>query len=191
VSKIIYTDVDATVLDFNLHWEPWLREQGYDFPDDHLHRFNRLTLAFGISDEEESDVVHRYFACEHAYSVPAMKGAAEAMRSLHVCGWRFVAITACPNTAGIAQRRRNNLEAVLGVPFEEVIATGFVSKRAVLSSLEPSVWIEDNYDNALAGHELGFDTYLINHAYNADLPDAGMTRVNDWSEIVERLCTDA
>ncbi|RYD93951.1 MAG: hypothetical protein EOP50_10285 [Sphingobacteriales bacterium] len=51
--------------------------------------------------------------------------------------------------------------------------------------------IEGEVKATFAEASKGLDTYLINHAYNADLPDAGMTRVNDWSEIVERLCTDA
>ncbi len=187
--KTLVTDIDSTVLDFNIPWEEFLRERGVTIPyEGYLQGHCRLTDALGMDEEKELALVSDFFASDHFFNLPAIKGAKEALQSLHSDGWEFIAVTACPNSDGVAEGRKANLERVLEVPFLAVHTTGVGGcKRDILSTLSPTVWVEDHFNNALTGHELGYRTFLINQTHN-NHHDAPMTRVDNWSEIVTMLC---
>ncbi len=183
MTKNLYLDIDSTVLDFNNQWRRWLATQGHDLPC--LYSVARLAEMPGFDEEIERDLVHRFFDSAEAYDIPALKHASEALQSLYKRGWRFVAVTACPLSPGMEERRKANLEATMGVPFEAVHVSGFLGdKRDILSRFEPTVWVEDNYHNAQVGHDLGYLTFLIDYGHNirADMP---FIPVKSWAEISE------
>ncbi len=189
MAKIIYTDVDSTVLDFNSKWEVFVRDKGVHIPyEGFLQGHCRLTDAIGMDEAEEMMLVNEFFASEHFYNLPAVDGAQEALQRLYSEDWRFVAVTACPNGEAVVAGRKGNLERALGVPFVAVHTTGVGGcKRDVLSMFAPTVWVEDHYQNAVTGHELGYRTFLINQTHNRH-HDAPMTRVDTWAEIASQLC---
>jgi phosphoglycolate phosphatase-like HAD superfamily hydrolase len=191
MAKIIYTDVDSTVLDFNAKWEGFVRDRGIAIPHEgFLQGHCRLTDALGIDEAVEMKLVTEFFGSDHFYNLPAVEGAPEALQRLHSEGWRFVAVTACPNGEAVVAGRRGNLERALGVPFDAVHTTGVGGcKRDVLSMFAPTVWVEDHYQNAVTGHELGYRTFLIDQTHNRH-HEALMTRVGNWSEIASQLCME-
>ncbi len=189
MAKIIYTDVDSTVLDFNSKWEVFVRDAGVEIPyPGFLQGHCRLTDALGMDEAEEMRLVGEFFASDHFYDLPAVEGAQEALQRLYSEGWSFVAVTACPSGEAVSAGRKGNLERALGVPFHAVHTTGVGGgKHGVLSMFAPTVWVEDHFHNAVTGHELGYRTFLINQTHNLH-HDAPMARVDTWAEIVEQLC---
>jgi hypothetical protein len=183
MDKIIYTDVDSTVLDFNSKWETFVRDRGVAIPyEGYLQGHCRLTDALGLDEAREMELIAEFFDSEHFYDLPAVKGAQEAVQRLYAAGWRFVAVTACPNGEAVVAGRKGNLERALGIPFLAVHTTGVGGcKRDVLSMFGPTVWVED--------HDLGYRTFLINQTHNRH-NDAPMTRVDTWAEIADQLCTE-
>lgn len=184
----LFVDVDLTVLDFVAKWEPFLVENGVHLPEPgFLKGHCRLTDALGMDVALETELLNKFFDSSAFYDLPAIEGAPEALQALYRHDWRFVAVTACPNGKGVSEARRGNLEAVLGVPFEEVYTTGIGGcKRDILASFTPTVFVEDNFENALIGQELGYQTFLISQKHNLH-HDAPMIRVDHWSEIVDQL----
>ncbi len=190
MEKIIYTDIDLTLLEFNIGFENFLRdERGMDLPQGKLIGYAQLPHAIEISHEEADKLVHDFFDHHGFANLPALDHAPEATQRLYNEGWRFVGISACPESVG-TERRKKNLEEVLGIPFEAVHLSGYAGcKKAILESVSPSIWVEDNVNHAHVGHELGFKTYLIEQGHNRDA-EVKVTRVSSWKEIADDLCTE-
>lgn len=188
--KILYTDVDSTVLNFNTKWEEFIRLAGIEIPHrGFLQGHCRLTDAIGLDEETEMALLRDFCKSDHFYDLPAVEGAQEALQSLSGEGWKFVAVTACPDGEAVSEGRKANLERVLGVPFEAVHITGIGGcKKGVLSRFTPTVFVEDSFHNATMAHDLGYRTFLMNQTHN-EHHDAPMARVNTWAEIVSHICT--
>lgn len=188
MNKIIYSDIDLTLLEFNIGFEDYLRdERGFDLPQGALIGHSQLPNAIPISHAEADVLVHDFFAHEGFAKLPALIGAPEATQRLYEAGWRFVGISACPVSVG-PERRKKNLEEMLGIPIEQVLLSGYAGcKKSFLESFSPTVWVEDNIGHAMVGHELGYRTYLIDQGHNRDA-DVTVKRVFNWTEIADDLC---
>ena len=186
--KVIISDIDSTLLNFNIPWENFVESKGVEIPHrGFLQGHCRLTDALGVDEELEMELLGEFFSSQEFYDLPALTGAPEALQLLHSDGWTFSAITACPDGDLVSERRKNNLERVLGVPFTDVHITGVGGcKRNALSRYHPTVWVEDHFQNAVVGHEMGFRTFLMNQKHNRG-HSAPMTRVDNWAEIVRHL----
>lgn len=194
MDKVIFTDIDLTLLDFNHSFEIFLRERGMDIPEGSLRGHAHLPIAHpDISYEETHDLVHEFFQHEHFTTLPPLDHVRVSVQTLHRDGWEFVGISACPDWLD-SNIRKQNLETQLDIPFREVILSGMTGcKGDYLREFSPSVWVEDNVRHHEIGHSLGFQSYLISHLHNEDAEVSGK-RVMDWREIVgdllgERPCT--
>lgn len=185
--KVIYTDVDLTLLDFNAPFETFARERGYDIPHGATVGQAHLPDCFDIDPADAAKLVQEFFHAPTFGNLPPLEGAMQAVQRLYGAGWEFVAITACPDF--VHDRRHRNLIHVFGIEFRDVLYSGFGGcKKDILSGFTPSVWVEDNVGHAEIGLELGYDTFLINQRHNLDKATKA-TRVDTWAEIEERLCT--
>ncbi len=189
MDKIIYTDIDVTLLDFNVSFESYLRSIDYigdQYPIGFLKGENNLAAVMGIPAEESAQLVHDFFETSHFSELPAIEGSVEAVQSLYRDGWRFIAISACPSSVG-AEARKSNLENVFNIPFEEVHLTGFGGcKREILSQFKPTIWVEDHVGHANVGHELGYRSYLLTHKHNKGVRTDAF-RMDDWWGIVDDI----
>lgn len=112
-------------------------------------------------------------------------------------GYTFIAITACGEDHHHYETRLNNLVQVFGSNvFDElvILPVGGCKKDALLKYKDTNmVWIEDTVSHCVAGADLGLNAHLINQVYNTDnISDlkvlaSGITRVNDWHELAEKL----
>lgn len=188
VGKLILTDIDQTLLNFNRPFETFLRERGMNIPIGSMDGYNNLPDAFpNVTQEETDSLVLEFFSCDMFDNLPPINGSREAVEYLHNEGWEFVGISACPVSVG-ADRRKANLEKSLGVPFQEVILSGLTEcKGNYLRNFDPAVWVEDNASHSNIGHELGHRCYLIDMLHNRGKIARGK-RVSNWKEIVDDLC---
>lgn len=190
--KVILTDVDNCVLQFDEQWCRHLRESGaFDFPHNaYLNGFYSLREAAGVTLDVELELIQEFIFSDKFFNLPPVTGAPEAFKALYSAGWSFVAITACPHGDGFEGRRKANLEASLGVPFDAVHITGLGGcKKEILQTYPSSVWFEDNLDNAIAGYEIGHRSFLRLHGEKpsqvaVDLPFA---KFRQWSEVLEAI----
>lgn len=187
MDKVIYTDVDLTLLDFNAPFEKFAREMGHPVPIGATVGQAHLPDCYDIDPAEAAKLVQAFFEDAAFGNLPPIAGSQDVVQRLHAGGWDFVAITACPDS--VHNRRLENLRYVFGIEFRDVIYSGFGGcKKDILSGFTPSVWVEDNVGHAEIGHDLGFNTFLINQLHNHG-KETNATRVDTWSQIEERLCT--
>lgn len=189
MSKIIYTDIDLTLLDFNSPLEEFMRENGHDVPHGHLEGQCHLWKVMGYTPQAADAIIHDFFDSDYFGKLPPLRGSVEPVQRLYSEGWRFVAISACPATIP-SKIRQENLQNAFGIPFEEVHLSGFGGcKRNILEMFHPTIWVEDHVKNAHVGQELGFDTFLIDQKHNRDA-EISVTRVSGWEEIFNKLCME-
>lgn len=187
MGKVVYTDVDLTLLDFNEPFEEFIRSQGHDIPYGATEGQAHLPACFDVSQEVADELVRTFFLDATFGALPPIAGAQDVVQRLHKDGWKFVAITACPDS--VHELRRQNLKDVFGFDME-VHYSGFGGcKKDILTKYAPTVWVEDNVGHAEVGLELGYETFLINQRHNRDAT-TGATRVDTWLEIEERLCSE-
>lgn len=187
MNKIIYTDIDLTLLDFNRPLEQFMIANGHDVTEGQLEGECHLWKVIGCTPQTADAIIHEFFESEHFAQLPPFNDAVEPIQRLYNEGWRFVGISACPHSVD-PQIRHSNLESAFGVPFEKVYHSGFGGcKRDILERFEPTVWVEDHVRNAHIGYKLGYKTFLIDQKHNRNA-EVYVTRVSGWKEISDALC---
>jgi uncharacterized HAD superfamily protein len=84
--------------------------------------------------------------------------------------------------------RAENLERVFPGVFEDLIVLPIHGdKLPVLNQFFPCYWVEDSARNALKGIEAGHEVFLMDCEHNRHVNHANVTRVQDWTDIVNRL----
>jgi beta-phosphoglucomutase-like phosphatase (HAD superfamily) len=189
--KVILTDIDGTLLNFDAAFESWMRRQG--FPK-HVQTSDQYALgpSYRMTEVRILALLAQFFDETHAARMEPLPCAAEIVPRLHREGWKFVAISASPNSRAVISRRRENLRAAFGFDFAAVWHLGFkANKMPMLRSFTRSVWVEDHLDHALAGWKVGHRTFLLDRPYNSDRsPNVRFVgRVPDWHAIGQALLT--
>ncbi len=187
--KLIITDCDGCLLNWNVRFTAWMAELGHTLIDPNAYDISiRYNLAPGHGDL----LVRRFNDVEKAVGqLPAWGDSVAFVRKLHfVHGYRFVVISSVSETKHTAVLRRDNLYAVFGPEvFSHIVCLKIGADKS--DSLRPYknsglFWIEDNLKNAMTGHGLGLKTLLIDASYNGaeTLP---FPRVKNWSEIYNHV----
>ncbi|QNP78397.1 hypothetical protein [Agrobacterium tumefaciens] len=117
--------------------------------------------------------------------------AVENVSALKEMGHRLTVLTSCSDNPLIVARRKINLERVFGDVFEQVICLPLgESKKKWLGILERGIWIEDNYDHAIAGHDNGHKSFMVRRSHNRSRETPGdplVTWVDDLRPIISLL----
>lgn len=187
--RIILTDVDDTILSFSEAFQRWAREQGHAITQC-IHEAGTVEGALGLSIPDAHEIIMEFLISDAFGKIEPEPCALEILPQLHRDGYRFVAITACdPNPLTVALRERN-LRDAFGFAFEDVIAVGFTGgegKGPSLRRYQPTIWVEDNFNHAVLGADIGHNSLLINRSANHGMSDSRLRRVGNWHEIATLL----
>lgn len=187
---LILTDVDETVLSFADPFQSWMLEQGYTAKR-RLRDHYEIPTTFDLDPGKELALIDAFSTSAAMGALPPEPDAAEVLPVLHQRGFTFTAVSACVGHDPVPQRRRQNLENAFGFAWQDVHCVGIRrSKAAVLSSYQPSIWVEDHRDHANTGAALGHRAFLIDRPYNQGAVERGVTRVSSWHEIIAILETE-
>lgn len=210
--KIILTDCDGVILDFESAIKGYLSMFGYpsDVVDESLYDMgNRYGLYDSGMTREEVKQLFNSFSNDdfEMSSMSSYLDAEEYLPKLNrEMGYSFWAITAIGTSFDTQTGRCINLRQLFGDLFvkdpsntnissmengrvtfvEPSFTTTPTDKRSVLEKFANkypgAIWVEDAAHNADIGHELGFRTFLIKHDYNNSY-NGPCTVVNNWKEI--------
>ena len=183
--KIILTDCDGVLLDWEAKFEVFARRLGYSFKANYSSTYS-IGEQLGISHEESHALIAKFNSSSDFESLEPWRDAKPVVQKLAQEGWRFVVITTAgehPWTYGL---RKSNLERVFG---ENVFDSLHVlpmhgDKGVELVKYKDTgyLWIEDKPDNAELGFKYGLRPVLMNAPYNMSYNTA-MPRVNTWEDI--------
>jgi len=185
--KVILTDCDGVLLDWEHSFHQWMANHGYKLDVDAVHEYE-IAVKYNILPDEKKMLVRAFNESANiGYLTPLRDSVKYVQKLYQEHGYVFRVITSLSNDPYAAKLREDNLRSVFGNAIEQVICldTG-ADKDDALECYRGTdcYWIEDKPENADVGAACDLQSILIGHTFNVDYSGPA-TRVNTWKEIYE------
>jgi hypothetical protein len=191
--KLILTDADGAILDWEWAFSVWMQERGYTLTADNKKSYY-LHNHYNELDEKDAKKVVKTFNESAAIGfLPALRDATYYVKRLHEeHGYQFRVITSLSLDKNAQRLREMNLRKLFGDAIEEVICLDTGADKD--SALEPYrdsglFWIEDKYANFKTGLNLGLKSILVEHGHNMNEDTTGGFKVKTWKEVYDIITT--
>jgi FMN phosphatase YigB (HAD superfamily) len=193
MKKIILTDVDGVCLDWEYAFDVYLQQHGFSKKEGGNLKYD-IGERYGIDKEQGRRLIKIFNESAHIGFLPPLRDAMYYMKRLHEeHGYVFHAITSLSRDENAQKLREMNLSKLFGsTAFERVICldTGAPKHQALTQYRDSGlVWVEDKPENALAGHQLGLSSILMEHGHNMHYHHPDITVVKNWRQIYDLLVT--
>ena len=190
-SKVILTDADGVLLNWEYAFCTWMEQHGYTQIADG-NRYYDIGERFGITRAEAIAKVLIFNESAAIGFLPALRDAMYYVKRLHEeHGYVFRCITSLSLDPNAYKLRKMNLEKLFGkTAFEELVCldTGAPKDEALLPYKDSGLyWIEDKVENAELGRDLGLRSILIEHGFNMKYNQIGIKKVVNWKEVYEHI----
>ena len=193
MNKIILTDCDGVLLNWEWAFCIWMEQHGYEQIPDGNQEYN-ISKRFQIQEKEGKALVNRFNESAAIGFLPALRDSIYYVKRLHEeHGYEFHCITSLSLDPSAKKLRQMNLEKMFGptaFTMLECLDTG-ADKDEFLDEHYADTgyyWIEDKMANAVAGLNVGLSPILIEHGWNMnDSVPVGMKKVVKWKEIYEHI----
>ena len=189
--KIILTDCDGVVLDWEEGFSVWMEHHGHNTVDGYQYMYN-IGDRYGVSKEQGSQMVKVFNESAAIGFLPPLRDAQYFVKKLHEQHqYKFIAITSLSLDPYAKELRERNLKKLFGDAFIEVVCldTG-ADKDEILAEYgakyKGNYWIEDKPENLNAGIDAGLEGILIEHGHNMDYTGNANVVVN-WQEIYDLI----
>tara|TARA_B100000212_G_scaffold338399_1_gene314865 strand:+ start:490 stop:1074 length:585 start_codon:yes stop_codon:yes gene_type:complete len=183
-SKIILTDADGVLLNWEYAFITWMEEHGHNLVQGYQFIYD-VAKRFGIEKEKSKKLVRFFNESATIGYLPALRDAEHYVKLLGKLGYKFHVITSLSKNQNAQKLRTKNLKKLFGNVFEEFIYldTGD-DKDEVLKQYKNTgcYWIEDKPVNCEEGMANGLKGVLMEHGHNMDYK-GNATLVKDWKEI--------
>ena len=196
-NRIILTDVDGVLLEWEHHFTKWMLqktlfdERGARY---HPHRLlpdkeNTYEMAerFGVTKTEIRKHIREFNRSAWMGTQRPMLESQTWVKLLAAEGWTFIPITSQTSDIPAQQLRKRRLGELFGdhvFTNYHILGTG-ADKDSALAEFHNTglYWVEDKPNNAVAGLKYGLKPILIDHPYNRDFDHPDVIRVSNWKEI--------
>lgn len=185
-SRIILTDVDGVLLDWEKHFGKWMSSRGYQQVEG-AEKLYAMYERYGISREEKETLIREFNCSAWMGTQEPMPNSQTWVKLLHAEGWTFIPITSQTMDIPAQELRKKRLKELFGgTVFSNffILETG-ADKDSALAEFHGTGlwWVEDKTKNAYAGLDYGLRPIIIDHPYNTDCQHPDIKRVADWQEI--------
>ena len=185
MEKIILTDVDGVLLDWETAFYEWMKNKGYDAKNEGVYN---MEAVFEMRQDKTKALIKEFNNSAWMAYLQPLRDARSGVAKLVEEGYTFHAITSIsldPNTKKLRQR---NLDNVFGKDvFTKLVCldTG-ADKDEILAEYGAkypgNYWIEDKPENLKAGTNVGLKGILIEHGHNMNEEVDGKI-VKNWEEL--------
>lgn len=185
MKKIILTDADGVLLDWEYAFDVWMAQHGFKKQDSLKYNIGK---RYGIDEEQGRKLIKIFNESAHMGFLPPLRDAMHYVKRLHEeHGYVFHCITSLTTDENACELRKMNLRKLFGqTVFEKVIflETG-ADKDGVLEQYKDTGywWIEDKIVNCQVGTKVGLRSVLVEHGHNMDYNDPQIPRVKNWRDI--------
>jgi FMN phosphatase YigB (HAD superfamily) len=190
-NKVILTDADGVLLDWEYAFDIWMQEHGFQKQEGGQLIYN-IGRRYGIDPEQGKKLIKIFNESASVGFLPALRDSMYYVKRLHEeHGYVFHCITSLSKNENAQKLRTMNLQKLFGkTAFEKFIYldTG-ADKDEVLEHYRDTGcwWIEDKIDNCRAGLNVGLRPLLVEHGHNMDFEHTEIPRVKNWKEIYELI----
>lgn len=168
--RLILTDADGAILDWEWAFTVWMKDRGYTQKPDNKLTYYLHDQFYDLSHIEAKKVVKTFNESAAIGFLPALRDATYYIKRLHEeYGYVFRVITSLSLDLNAQRLREMNLRKLFGDAIESVICldTGADKDDALAPYRDSGLyWIEDKPANADVGHALGLRSILIEHGHN-------------------------
>lgn len=187
-NKVILTDVDGVLLDWEYAFGVWMARNGFEAVVPNVYD---MALKYDMEKAECKKLIRQFNESAWIEKLGPLRDAIKYVKKIHEeCGYVFHVITSLSNDPYAQELRTKNLKNVFGdTIFEKFVYldTGEDKDEA----LEPyrdsgCVWVEDKPENAMVGYNMGLNAILMGHDHN-ELQAGECARVNCWKDIYEMV----
>jgi FMN phosphatase YigB (HAD superfamily) len=185
-NRVILTDCDGVLLDWEWAFGIWMQERGY-VQRPNAKDYYKIHEQFDDLTWPEAKKFTKLFNESAAIGfLPPLRDSVYWMKRLNEeLGYRFVCITSLSTDKNAQKLRRMNLEKYYGDVFDDVVCldTGSDKHEALAVYRNSGLWwIEDKPENADLGYEYGLQSILIEHGHNMN-HECPYPIVKNWSEV--------
>ena len=185
--KIILTDCDGVILDWEEGFSVWMEHHGHEKVEGYQYLYN-IGQRYGMSSEAGNKLVKQFNESAAIGFLPPLRDAQFFVKKLHEQHqYKFICITSLSLDPYARQLRMRNLKKLFGDAFIDVICldTG-ADKDDILmeygTKYPGNYWIEDKPENVNWGIDAGLDGVLVEHGHNMDYTGQANV-VKNWEEI--------
>jgi len=186
MEKLILTDCDGVILDWESQFHKWMNDRGYNIVKSGIYEMHD---CYDIAQDRAEKCVQEFNTSAYLIDLPAFRDALSGVAILKERGYKFLGITSVGSNYHTEMLRKINLENLFGKnTFVDIHCVETSEhKRKHLESYKDSglYWIEDLPKNAVMGADFGLKSILINHPHNQYFEDDRITRVQNWNHICE------
>ena len=188
LDKVILTDVDGVLLNWEYAFKVWIERHGYKLREDVMEY--DVADRYGITKEKSKELVRFFNESAAIGFLPPLRDAMYYVDLLHrKHGYVFHAITSLSTDPSAGKLRAENLSKLFGeTVFEKVLCidTGADKDEALLPYKDSGLfWIEDKVENAELGNAFGLSSILMEHGHNMNHNNPDIPIVKNWKEIYE------
>jgi hypothetical protein len=196
MEKIILTDCDGVLLNWEYAFNVWIQSHGYKMVEGGANYYD-MGKRYGLSKEKAKEKCKIFNESAAIGFLPSLRDSMYYVKRLHEeHGYTFHCITSLSLDPSAGKLRKMNLEKMFGpTAFTKLVCldTG-ADKDEFLDEHYADTgyyWIEDKMENAIAGLNLGLQPILIEHGHNMnDSVPVGMKKVVKWKEIYEYIISN-
>jgi len=186
MDKIILTDCDGVLTNWELAFHVWMKERGCQPIRNDIYE---MAERYGKSKEEMKDLIKFFNESAAIGFLPPLRDAMRYVKKLHEeHGYVFRVITSLSLDPYAKRLRVSNLEKLFGTAIDDVICldTG-ADKVEALEKYRDSYmyWIEDKPENARVGQKMGLTSILIEHEHNRN--EKGILLAKNWKQVYEMI----
>jgi len=187
-NKIILTDADGVLLDWEWAFAVWMEEHGFSKQEGYQFEYD-IGVRYGIGHEQGKKLIKMFNESAAIGFLPPLRDAMYYVKRLHEeHGYVFHCITSLSTDVNAKKLREMNLKKLFGkTAFDRVIclATGADKNDALEEYANSDLWwIEDKPENADVGHNMGLKSILVEHGHNMH-HECLYPVVKNWKEIYE------
>jgi len=187
-NKVILVDCDGVLLDWVHSFNQWMTRHEYtEFVTDEYD----VSLRYQVEKKEATRLIRMFNESATIRKLPPLRDAIKYVKKLHEeHGYVFHAITSLSNDCYAQHLRTKNLIEMFGATvFERYIYldTGADKDEELVKYKGTGCyWVEDKETNADLGVEMGLESILMGHDFNANYT-GDAKRVQNWKEIYDTI----
>lgn len=179
---LLLTDIDDCALDWGRGFREFVKSKGIPTTGEWVSSWD---LGTWMPPELVRPTIDEFNSGPKFGELLPVEGSVEALKNIFHAGYRIVGVTSCSGDPAVKVTRVRNLNEYFGNIFLDVhcIPIG-ESKAPILSQYPPgSFWVEDKFENAVAGLECGHKSILFSRPHNRGLDHPEVRRFETWKGI--------
>lgn len=186
-NRVILTDIDGVCLDWEYAFGVWMDQHGFNKIPGTEFDYS-MGKRYGIEPDQVKKLIKIFNESAAIGFLPPLRDAMYYVKRLHEeHGYVFHCITSLSLDPNAGKLREMNLRKLFGENvFEKILCldTG-ADKDDALAPYKNTgcYWVEDKFENAVTGHNLGLRAILVEHGHNMYAYHRDIPKVKSWKEI--------